>query len=98
MKRVANRGSPVGVERVAAPGLGVRFGEQLPDHRGTAAAPKSTAFSGPVPEAVRVCLGGNVSREDCRHSLAVTQARVVARSVFNNHSPKCLPNPRALVA
>ena len=29
--------------------------------------------SGAAPEAVRVCLGGNASRDECRHSLEIIE-------------------------
>ena len=65
----------------------VEFATHLRRHGVGVVVADTFTVSGPVPEAVRVCLGGNVSREDCRHSLeiiedAIEQFPAVASTVM----------------
>ncbi|SEQ97297.1 DNA-binding transcriptional regulator, MocR family, contains an aminotransferase domain [Solimonas aquatica] len=51
----------------------IEFAAHLRAHGVGVVIADTFTVSGPVPEAVRVCLGGSASREDCAHSLEIIE-------------------------
>ena len=73
--------------QVPQPWSRIEFATHLRAHGVGVVVADTFTISGPVPEAVRVCLGGPASRAECRHTLeiiedAVEQSPAVASRVM----------------
>lgn len=58
---------------VPEPWTRIEFATHLRAHGVGVVVSDTFTVAGPAPEAVRVCLGGSASREDCRHSLEIIE-------------------------
>lgn len=72
---------------VPEPWTRIEFATHLRAHGVGVVVSDTFTISGPAPEAVRVCLGGQASREECRHTLeiiedAIEQSPAVASRVM----------------
>ena len=58
---------------VPEPWSRIEFATHLRSHGVGVVVSDTFTVSGTPPEAVRVCLGGNATREECRHSLEIIE-------------------------